>query len=159
MAHTVKQLKLYERDFVAWCEDTVAKLRTHDLEGLDFDSLIEEIEGLAGRDRRELESRLQVLLEHLLKRLYVYSPYDYNGWQNTIKEQRRELRLLLKQSPSLRNYFIEVFDDAWQASLKQVRQDYASVQFPEQWQFSLKIEALLDEEFWLMHQELEDRES
>lgn len=148
MAQTVNQ-KLYDRDFVAWCEDTVTKLKAHDIEGLDFDSLIEEIEGLAGRDRRELKSRLIVLLEHLLKRLYVRSSYDYNGWQNTIKEQRRELRLLLEQSPSLRNYFIQVFDDAWQAALKQVRSDYANVQFPEQWQFSRELEALLDEKFWL----------
>ncbi len=152
MAQTVNQLKLYDRDFVAWCEDTVAKLKAHNIEGLDFDGLIEEIEGLAGRDRRELESRLLVLLEHLLKRLYVRSSYDYNGWQNTIKEQRRELRLLLKQSPSLRNYLIGVFDDAWQDALKQVRRDYAGVQFPEQWQFNREIEALLDEEFWGMVQ-------
>lgn len=149
MAQTVNPLTLYQRDFVAWCENTVTKLKAHAIEALDFDSLIEEIEGLAGRDRRELESRLLVLLEHLLKRLYVCSSYDYNGWQNTIKEQRRELRLLLKQSPSLRNYFIQVFDDAWQEALKQVRRDYPEVQFPEQWHFSREVEALLDEEFWL----------
>jgi hypothetical protein len=149
MAQTVNQLKLYDRDFVAWCEDTVAKLRAHDIEGLDFDSLIEEIEGLAGRDRREVISRLDVLLVHLLKRIYVTSPYDYRGWENTIAEQRRELNILLKQSPSLKNYFVEVFDDAWQYALKRVMKDYPDVEFAEQWQFSREIEALLDEEFWL----------
>jgi hypothetical protein len=149
MAQTVNQLKLYDRDFVAWCEDTVAKLRAHDIEGLDFDSLIEEIEGLAGRDRREVISRLDVLLVHLLKRIYVTSPYDYRGWENTIAEQRRELNILLKQSPSLKNYFVEVFDDAWQYALKRVMKDDPDVEFAEQWQFSREIEALLDEEFWL----------
>jgi hypothetical protein len=155
MAQPVNQLKLYDRDFVAWCEDAVAKLRARDVEGLDFDSLIEEIEGLAGRDRREVVSRLDVLLVHLLKRIYVSSPYDYRGWENTIAEQRRELNLLLKQSPSLKNYFVEVFDDAWQYALKRVMKDYPDVQFPDRWQFSRKIDPLLDDEFWLATEDLE----
>ncbi|NJL49534.1 MAG: DUF29 domain-containing protein [Leptolyngbyaceae cyanobacterium SM2_5_2] len=154
MAQPVHAPKLYERDFVAWCEETIAKLKAHDLESLDLDSLIEEIEGLAGRDRRELESRLQVLLEHLLKRLYVSSPYDHRGWQNTIHEQRRELRLLLKQSPSLRNYLTNVFDEAWQNALTQVKRDYAKELFPDQWPFSGDIDALLDNQFWLADEDL-----
>lgn len=113
MARIIKQPTLYDRDFVAWCEDTVAKLKAHDITGLDFEGLIEEIAGLANRDRKELESRLDMLLAHLLKRLYVQSPYDYNGWENTIEAQRRELQILLKHSPSLRSYFAEVFDDSW----------------------------------------------
>ncbi|NJP11841.1 MAG: DUF29 domain-containing protein [Leptolyngbyaceae cyanobacterium RU_5_1] len=155
MAQTVNQLKLYDRDFVAWCDDTVAKLKAHDIEGLDFESLIEEIEGLAGRDRREVVSRLDVLLAHLLKRIYVVSPYDYRGWENTIAEQRRELYLLFKQSPSLKNYFVDVFEDAWRYALKRVRKDYPEVEFPDEWQFSREIAALLDEEFWLAVEDAE----
>ena len=75
---------LYQQDLVAWYEDTVAKLKAGDFQEIDIDSLIEEIEGLAGRDRRELESRLEVLLTHLLKRLYVESPSDYRGWELTV---------------------------------------------------------------------------
>jgi hypothetical protein len=30
MAQPVHASKLYERDFVAWCEETVAKLKAHD---------------------------------------------------------------------------------------------------------------------------------
>lgn len=89
---------------MAWCEETVAKLKARQLDALDIDSLIEEIEGLANRDRKELESRLRILLAHLFKRLYVISANDYRGWENTIDEQRSELELLLKHSPSLRNY-------------------------------------------------------
>ncbi len=64
MAETINQRKLYEQDFVAWCDDTVAKLKAGHLSDIDIEGLIEEIEGLAGRDRRELESRLEVLLYH-----------------------------------------------------------------------------------------------
>ena len=149
MAQIVKQPKLYDRDFIAWCEDTVAKLKAGDVHGLDFESLIEEIEGLANRDKRELQSWLRILLAHLLKRLYVNSPYNYNGWENTIEEQRSELEILLKHSPSLKNYLAEVFDDSWRYALKRVRKDYPQLQLPNEWRFSRDVEAVLSEEFWL----------
>jgi hypothetical protein len=63
--------------------------------------LIEEIEGLAGRDRRELKNLIRVLLAHLLKRIYVKSPDNYRGWEIMIREQRQQLRDLLEQSPGL----------------------------------------------------------
>ena len=149
MTQITPQSKLYDRDFLAWCEDIVAKLKARDLNGLDFENLIEEIEGLASRDRRELESRLRILLAHLLKRLYVNNPYNYNGWENTIEEQRSELEILLKYSPSLRNYFAEVFDDSWRYALKRVKKDYPQSPFPNQWQFSYDVEVILSEEFWV----------
>lgn len=70
MVETARPQTLYQQDLVAWCENTVAKLKAGNFADIDIDSLIEEIEGLAGRDRRELENRLEVLLNHLLKRLY-----------------------------------------------------------------------------------------
>ncbi len=53
MVETVNQRKLYEQDFVAWCDDTVAKLKASLFSDIHIDSLVEEIEGLAGRDQRE----------------------------------------------------------------------------------------------------------
>lgn len=93
---------LYKRDFVAWCEDTAAKLRRRDIDNLDFENLIEEIESLGRSDRRELKNRLTVLLAHILKRIYVNSPENFNGWELTIIEQRRQIRDLLEESPSLK---------------------------------------------------------
>jgi len=47
MTQITPQSKLYDH-FVAWCEDTVqAGLR--DITGLDFENLIEEIQGLQTR--------------------------------------------------------------------------------------------------------------
>ncbi|WNZ23655.1 DUF29 domain-containing protein [Leptolyngbya sp. NK1-12] len=148
MAQTMPDLSLYDQDFVAWCEATVAQLKAQQLAELDLEHLIEEIEGLAGRDRRELENRLVVLMAHLLKRIYVRKPHNYRGWENTIREQRRQLRSLLKQSPSLKNYLAEVFDQCWQDALIDVRANYPQVQFPDHWPFSRKVEALLSREFW-----------
>jgi uncharacterized damage-inducible protein DinB len=125
--------KLYDLDLALWYADTLAKLKARDLQTLDIDHLIEEIEGLAARDRRELKTRLKVLLAHLLKRMYVSTPNDYRGWENTVDEQQEQIQDILSQSPSLATYFDTAFEEAWQRALKQVRQDYPQVDFPEEW--------------------------
>jgi hypothetical protein len=139
---------LYDQDQYLWLEDTILKLKARDFHGLDVEHLIEEMEILAGRDRAEVESRLIVLWTHLLKRIYLNSEYDNRGWEVTIREQRRQLRILLKQSPSLKQYFTEVLDQAWEDALMEVREDYPQIEFPDLWHFSLNVDALLSEKFW-----------
>lgn len=146
---TILPTQLYDRDLALWYAHTVQQLKAGELSALDIEHLVEEIEGLAARDRRELKSRLKVLLAHLLKRLYVESPDDYRGWEITIDEQREQLQDILDQSPSLQNYLINVFDEAWQLALKRVCKDYPQTEFPDTWQLSREISALLAEEFWL----------
>jgi hypothetical protein len=145
---TTQSKTLYEQDFNLWLEAVAAKLKARDLDHLDWENLVEEIESLGKREKRELIHRLEILLAHLLKRIYIDSAYDNRGWELTIQEQRRQLQLQLKQSPSLKLYFTEVFDDCWQYALSQVRQEYAKVPFPDQWEFSHAVEALLADEFW-----------
>jgi hypothetical protein len=148
MTQVQSKQTLYEQDLAAWFDDTIAKLRAKDFDAIDIDSLIEEIEGLAGRDRRELKNRLTILLAHFLKRLYVNTPENYRGWELTIREQRNQLSDLLEQSPSLRNYLVNNFSVIWQRALSDVQAEYLDTQFPEEWQFSFDIEALLTETFW-----------
>jgi hypothetical protein len=148
VTQTQIQKTLYAHDLVAWLDDTALKLKQRQFDEIDIDSLVEEIEGLAGRDRRELKNRLIVLLSHLIKRLYVDLPDDYRGWELTIREQRRQLGDLLEQSPSLRNYWIEVFPAAWETALSETREEYPQTQLPEQWIFMTEISAFLSEKFW-----------
>ena len=60
-------------------------------------------------DKRELKNRLVVLLEHLLKLAYWKTEREYNqrNWKGTIREQRRQLLLLLEDSPSLKPLFFD----------------------------------------------------
>lgn len=140
--------QLYDEDFVRWAEATVACLKRRDTEQLDWDGLIEEIEDLGKSARRELESRLSVLLVHLLKRCYVNLPDNYRGWQLTILEQRNALKRLLKQSPSLKTYFQEVLDEVYQDALAEAIAAYPASEFPLTYPFSTELIALLTEEFW-----------
>jgi hypothetical protein len=148
MLSTTAKGTLYEHDLQVWFTDTIAKIKSKEFDSIDWVHVIEEIEGLAGRDRAEIQSRLRVLLAHLLKRLYVDSAYDYRGWENTIREQRRQIETLLEQSPSLLGFFNNVFPKEWQKALTDVRKEYPKTQFPEQWQFKFDVDTLLSEEFW-----------
>ncbi len=145
-----EQNNLYESDLNLWLETTIDQLKAGDLHNLDIINLIEELEGLAGRDRRELKSRLRTLLEHLLKRCYVDMPREFNGWERTIREQRRQIRDILKQSPSLKNIWLTNFDEVLEDALDEVRQEagYKSVTFPDTWQFSRDLEVILNTDFW-----------
>lgn len=148
MVETTHLQKLYEQDLVAWCDDTAAKLKAGNFDEIDLDHLIEEIEGLAGRDRRELKSRIRVLLTHLLKRTYVKSPDNYRGWEITIREQRQQLRDLLEQSPTLRNEVTAIFPKCWNEALAAVKEDFPNAEFPCESPFSPSINTLLQERFW-----------
>ncbi|MBI3328376.1 MAG: DUF29 domain-containing protein [Nitrospinae bacterium] len=92
---------LYEEDFFEWTQTTAASIRAGKWEAIDPESVAEEIESLGKRDRRELGSRLQVLVMHLLK--WRYQPAERSGsWRGTIEDQRTEILDLLDDSPSLR---------------------------------------------------------
>lgn len=91
----------YERDFHDWVESQLILLHAGRLGELDVAHLIEELEGLSASQRRELHSRLQKLIHHLLK--WQYQPERRSpSWQATIDEQRDEIERLLEQSPSLK---------------------------------------------------------
>ncbi|MGB3201401.1 MAG: DUF29 domain-containing protein [Nodosilinea sp.] len=149
MSPTQNLNSLYERDILLWSEDTVAKLKVRDFDHLDIEHLIEEVEALGISQRKELTSRLIVLLEHLLKRLYVNLPNDYNGWERTIRTQRGELEILLDAAPSLSNRWDLSFDKAWQIALKNVRKEYPQTTFPSDWMYDRSIEPILNRDFWL----------
>lgn len=148
MIQTASRKSVYKQDFGLWLDIAIAQLRSGDLHNLDVENLIEELEGLASKDRREINSRLKGLIEHILKRCYVNMPECYRGWEVTIVNQRDELSQMLKQSPSLKRYFLEAFEDAFNTALKIVKIAYPEIAFPDKWQFSCDIDAMLNVSFW-----------
>ncbi|PZV19481.1 MAG: DUF29 domain-containing protein [Pseudanabaena sp.] len=149
MPQTIEQKStLYDRDLNLWLQEAIAKLKVGDFQNLDVENLIEELEGLAGRDRRELESRLTRLIEHILKRCYVNLPECYRGWELTIIGQRNEIKKIVKQSPSLKSHIISVFDELFNDALEIVQTEYENTIFPKTWQFTYEIDLLLTANFW-----------
>src|ERR1700745_1868796 len=111
---TAKALPLsaqYERDETAWLGAREVLAAEGRAAGMDFPNLSEYLADMAKRDRREVFSRLVVLLSHLLK--WEYQPEHRSGsWRGTIRAQRRELRQLL-ESGTLRNHAEAVLADAY----------------------------------------------
>ncbi|WP_295436016.1 DUF29 domain-containing protein [uncultured Thiodictyon sp.] len=92
---------VYEADFHAWALQNARLLRAGKLTELDVEHIAEELEGMSASERRELLSRLQVLLLHLLK--HQFQPERRGkSWLLTISHQRTAIERLLEQSPSLR---------------------------------------------------------
>ena len=149
MTQAPAALTLYDQDYLLWTEDTVNQLRNKSFHRLDLANLIEEIEDLGKSQKRELKSRLGELLEHILKRTYIDMPDCYRGWVESVDKQRIGLRRLLKDSPSLKPYFIEVFDEVYADILIVVCRSYPQCKFPEKWPFERNLEALLTIDFWL----------
>jgi hypothetical protein len=108
---------LYERDETAWLEAMSALAARRRYEEMDFEHLSEYLADMARRDRREVFSRLVVLLTHLLK--WEHQPDRRTGsWRGTIREQRRELRQLL-ESGTLRNHAEAVLAEAYAEARRQ----------------------------------------
>ena len=61
---------LYDRDFFAWSLEQAKLLRAGKLVRADIEHIAEEIESMGRAEKRELISRLSVLLLHLLKWRY-----------------------------------------------------------------------------------------
>ena len=108
---------LYEKDFNLWIEQTINYLQKGDLTNLDRENLIEEIKSMGNSDKRETFSRLKVLLMHLLKWKYQHQKRT-SSWLNTIDEQREQLELILKDSPSLKPYFQSILSDCYPKAVR-----------------------------------------
>ena len=107
---------LYEQDYYQWLTVTAEKLRQGKLTEIDVVNLIEEIEDMGRSERKAVRSNLRILLMHLLK--YKYQPEKRtNSWLFTIVEHRKRLQQSLQDSPSLKPYFLEVFDESYQDAI------------------------------------------
>jgi hypothetical protein len=92
----------YEADFYGWANEQAALLREGRLRETDIENIAEEIESMGRSEKRELVSRLAVLLTHLLK--WRYQPAGRgSSWQASIIVQRDRIADHLLDNPSLRS--------------------------------------------------------
>lgn len=111
----VNSQNLYDQDFYLWTQTIVHQLKENKLNQIDIPNLIEEIENMGKNEKRELRSRLIVLLMHLLK--WQYQPEKRSeSWRSTITEQRICIEALLEDSPSLQPLLTEIFADCYEKS-------------------------------------------
>jgi hypothetical protein len=136
----------YEEDFVLWLTAQAELLRARQFDALDVENLIEEIEGMVRSDRRELRHRLNLVLVHLLKCKYQPS-HRSKSWVGTLREQRRQIDILLGDSPSLRSCVADYARDEYPHAMAKAQDETGlpASSFPQANPFSTA--ELLDPDF------------
>lgn len=108
----------YDEDVIAWANEQARLLRAGRFDMLDIEHLADEIEDVGKSEKRELASRMAILLCHLLK--WQFQPERRgNSWKHTINSQRKRLKRALGITPSLNALLHdrEWFNDAWDDGL------------------------------------------
>lgn len=137
----------YDEDFHAWAKLNAELMRQGKLSEVDAEHVAEELENMGKSQKRELVSRLAVLLAHLLK--WQYQPdRRSDSWVSTIVTQRTEILLLLDDSPSLRHDMDSSVEKGYRFARDRaaretgIGKDAIPVLCP------YSFEQMVDEEFW-----------
>ncbi|MDZ7622575.1 MAG: DUF29 domain-containing protein [Candidatus Competibacteraceae bacterium] len=137
----------YEQDRHAWATHTATLLRQGRMKEVDLTHLTEELDSMGASERRELYSRLKVLLVHLLK--WRYQPERQSDrWGYAIDEQRDQLIYLLRQSPSLKPTVPGVVEEAYLTARRFAAREtrLPPATFPERSPFT--VDQILDPDYW-----------
>jgi hypothetical protein len=140
-------MTVYEQDFYSWTQQQAELLRKRQFAEMDIDNLIEEIESMGRSEKRELESRLSVLLLHLLK--WQYQPaYQGRSWALSIDEQRIQFLRVLQDNPSLKSQINTTITSAYKLAIVKASKEtgLSKKTFPDVCPWSLS--ELADELFY-----------
>jgi len=128
----------HDRDIHAWATQNAEWLRQGRLGDIDTTHIAEELDSMGRSLRRELNSRLRVLLVHLLKWRHQ-PPRRGASWRLTIRNQRTEIRELLEESPSLKarlpDSFLRQYPEA--RELAALETELPATTFPTECPFTL----------------------
>lgn len=137
---------LYETDFHAWTQRTAELLRTGRFDAVDIEHAAEEIDDMGKREAKELNSRVRVLLVHLLK--WQLQPRKRSrSWATTIAEQRDAIADDLVESPSLRRWLSDHLAESYRRAVRRavIETGLARERFPTRCPYS--VDQILDEDF------------
>ncbi len=102
-----------EADYCAWVEQQVALIRQRRFDAVDWTHVAEELSDMGRSELWRMRSALRVLLLHMLK--WDQQPERRSrSWTASIREQRRRISRLLKDSPSLKARRPDLLADAYE---------------------------------------------
>jgi DNA-binding transcriptional regulator YdaS (Cro superfamily) len=137
----------YESDYYLWLSEQIAALQERSFAGLDAENLAEELRDMGRSLRDSIESRLKILLLHLLK--WEFQPANRtNSWRASVVEQRMRIAGILDESPSLKSYPGKVLDKAYRIAVLEASGETGLPvhQLPTSCPYA--IEDALSEGFW-----------
>jgi hypothetical protein len=120
----------HDRDFYAWTQNQSQLLRAGQFDALDSQQIAEELEDMGRTEKRALESRIEVLVMHLLK--WQYQPnLRSRSWQLTIREQRLRVQTLLEDNPSLKPHLSQRIDKIYRLAVIAAERETGLNLFPD----------------------------
>jgi len=107
---------LYNQDYYLWIRTTINQLRTGQFSAVDLENLLEELETISRIQKRTIANLLIKLFVHLLKLKCWDKEREGNQghWLGEIRTFRNQIKHELKDSPSLKPYILEIFDECYQ---------------------------------------------
>ncbi len=137
----------YDEDIAAWAFEQAEHLRRRNWSALDIENIAEEIESVGRAEKRELASRMSVLIAHLLK-WQVQPVHRTRSWLRTIQHQRERLDRLLQKMPSLKPCLKdqEWLGDAFEEAVSFASKETGLDDFPEY--FPWTVDQVLDINFF-----------
>ena len=119
--------ELYHQDLNLWRQEVINAIQNQQLEDMDWDNLIEEINDMTASERRALRSYTKRLIEHILKLKYWDNEKKYNrrGWEKEVVNFREEIKSILEESPSLKNYLEQNYLDWYAKSVKAMKREFS----------------------------------
>jgi hypothetical protein len=137
----------YETDFYGWANEQAALLRSGQLSAADIENIAEEIESMGRSEKRELISRLIVLLTHLLK--WKFQPKSRgSSWRTSIRVQRNRIVDHMDDNPSLKPQIPDAMEKAYRDAILQAADEtkLSESVFPLACEWS--FDQLIDPGFW-----------
>lgn len=137
----------YDKDVLLWSQEQAKLLRAGRFSELDIEHLADEIEDVGKSEKRELASRMAVLLGHLLK-WQVQPEKRTNSWRATINDQRRRIALAIEETPSLKTVIRNPnwVEDVWLDARVLARKETGIETLPKVSPWSMEQAA--DDDFW-----------
>jgi hypothetical protein len=121
MEQTTQSLKeLYEKDFYLWVQENLKLLKNREFHLVDWENLLEEIEGIG----RSLYIAMLRQMRKIMEGLYRWENFKDHpeacDWVEEISRARRELEDLFEDSPSLKAIAQDkaTLQKAWKLSVR-----------------------------------------
>ena len=118
--------QLYQQDYNLWLEKMAIAIKEKSFDAMDWNNLLEEIEDMGASQKRALRSFTKRLIEHILKLKYWQGEVERNKrhWEAEVVNFREEIKQILQDSPSLKNYLRENYSQWYKSSLKSKKREF-----------------------------------
>ncbi len=127
--------EIYETDYYQWTIEQVRALREQNWEKIDWENIIEEIEGLGRSDYSAVSSLLMRQIEHRLKVDYTCLEECYKKWQ--VEIQAFKIAIKRKISPSMKPKLEKDLEEIYQDAVSLVALEYG-INLPEKCPYKLE---------------------